>query len=159
LSPVSFSTPSFLFWFLGYPQGSLLRSAADLKRRAVLLEEHLPMLSSSASCSRAFPHINATFRRITSPAITFRAGLMLLYVVTAPAWATNATTTTLAVTSAGSAVTTVTAGSVVTLMARVMLAASRSRPARWSSATPRRRAVQTSTCSECRSSRKPDRPP
>jgi hypothetical protein len=80
------------------------------------------MLSSSASCSRAFPCINATFRRITSPAITFRAGLMLLYVVTAPAWAANATTTTLAVTSAGSAVTTVTAGSVVTLMARVMLA-------------------------------------
>lgn len=59
---------------------------------------------------------------MTSPAITFHAGLLFLYVVTAPAWATNATTTTLAVTSTGSAVTTVTVGSVVTLLARVMLA-------------------------------------
>jgi trimeric autotransporter adhesin len=80
------------------------------------------MLSSPASCSRVFSCINATFDRMASPTITFFAGLMLLCVVTATAWATNATATTLAVRSAGGVVTTVTAGSVITLTASVTMA-------------------------------------
>jgi hypothetical protein len=80
------------------------------------------MLSSPASCSRIFSGINTTFGRMVAPTITFLACSVLLCVVTATAWATNATTTTLAVTSADSVVTTVTSGSVITLTASVTMA-------------------------------------
>jgi len=79
------------------------------------------MLSSSSSYSRVFPCINAAFRRITSPAITLVAGLMLVSAITAPAWATTVTTTTLMMRSGGSVVTTLKAGTVVTLIASVRM--------------------------------------
>jgi hypothetical protein len=66
--------PGFPFLVPLLSAGIPLRGVADLKRGAVLLEEHLPMPSSPASCSRAFPCINATFRRVTSPAISVSVG-------------------------------------------------------------------------------------
>jgi hypothetical protein len=79
------------------------------------------MLFSFPSHSHVFPFINSTPRRITSPAISFLAGLMVVCVANATASAANETTTTLVVRSGGSGVTTVTAGSVVILIASVMV--------------------------------------
>jgi hypothetical protein len=76
-----------------------------------------------ASSFRRIPLTRANVIRSMSLATTLLSILILMTVgVTSPAWATNATTTTLVVKSAGSTVTTVTAGSVVTLTATVTLA-------------------------------------